>query len=72
MWLGVVVLALFVIALSAGVTGIGTYDSRDARFSVRSSGRDGEQPAYTNLLVPQHRRRRLTEIFAEVLPARMR
>lgn len=56
MWTAIAFLALLVILAVAGLTGFGVYDSRDSRFSLRSTAGPAPDRLYEDLVTPGRRR----------------
>ena len=60
MWLGLAFLALILVIAAAGITGIGTYDSRDTRYNLNlNAAAPDVRPTYESLMTPQRRPRRI-------------
>jgi hypothetical protein len=52
MWIGLALIALLVVLAIAGITGIGVYDSRDTRFSMRPTADIPSDRLYEHLVAP--------------------
>ena len=60
MWIELSGLVLLVILGAAGITGIGVFDSRDARYSLDLAPGDDARPTHESMPAPQRRGRART------------